>query len=101
MNVHKGKILGLKGSWLSGLAMLTVETETGAIKDIPCDNAPTVRALEAAYGNVIQPGHRFSMAAIKGKEIFYSLDDMGLVLAAFTPVEDASEELIEAYEENH
>jgi len=93
--IQKGKIIGFKGSWLSGLAQLIVVNEKGEHKSIPCDNAPTVRALNAAFGNVIASGHTVNQDAIKDKEIYYSV---GFVLEGFTPVEMASEELIETYE---
>jgi len=65
---------------------------------VPCDNAPTVRALDRAFGNVISKNHTMNNKAIEGKEIYYVLDDMGLVLAGFVPLEMASQELIQAYE---
>jgi len=92
--IHKGKIIGFRGSWGSGLGYLIIQTENG-IEQVPCDNAPTVRALDAAFGNVITRGHTVNQGAIKDKEIYYSV---GFVLEGFTPVEMASDELLEAYQ---
>jgi len=95
--VYRGKIIGFRGSWLSGLATLIVEDFDRGEIAIPCDNGATVRALEDAFGNVIAEGHTVNNEAIQGKEIYYSMDDMGLVLGGFTPVEDATPQIVEAY----
>ena len=68
---------------MSGLGHLI--TSSGAV---PCDNAPTVRALDACFGNVIGEAHTVNNKAIQGKDIVYSMDDMGLVLEAFTPTKE-------------
>ncbi len=78
----KGTIEGFSGSWGSGMGYLIIDG-----KPIPCDNAPTVRALEGCFGNVIARGHSVNNDAIKGKEVVYSVDGIGLLLG-FTPVED-------------
>ena len=58
-----------------------------------------MRALEACFGNVIGNAHDIkSDGGHIGKEVFWSLGELGLVLEAFTPVEDASEELLDLYE---
>jgi len=98
MEVKKGKIVGFQGSWMSGIATLVVKNlDTGTVEYVRCENAPTVRALDSAFGNVIVEGHMVDNKALKGKEIFYSLGDFGL-LEAFTPVKDASPELLKVYE---
>ncbi len=81
--VYRGKIDVFTGSWQSGLAVLVIDGEP-----IHCENAPTVRALDSCFGNVIAPGHSVNQKAIHGKDIVYSLDEMGLVLEAFTPTKD-------------
>jgi len=96
--IQKGKIISFSGSWGSGLATLTIQNEDGTVKHVPCDNGPTVRALHAAFGNVISKNHTMNNKAIQGKEIYYTLDDMGLVLGGFVPLEMASKELIQTYE---
>ena len=45
---------------------------------IPCDNAPTVRALEALFGGVIGPGHAVNLKAIVGQQVAYCTGDLGL-----------------------
>ena len=80
--MNRGTITGFQGSWGSGLGYLVIDGIP-----IACENASTVRALEAAFGDVIAPGHTVDQEAIKGKEIYWSMDDMGLILAGFTPVE--------------
>ena len=99
MELRKGKIRGFKGSWMSGLGALVIEdSENGTVEDVHCDNGATVRALDACFGNVIGEGHTVNDKAWKGQEIYWSYDDMGLILGGFTPVEGASEELHDMYE---
>ena len=86
--IHRGKIVGFEGSWGSGLGFLILEdSETHKLMTIPCENGPTVRALEAAFGNVIGDAHYVKDTGSHiGKEIYWSYDEMGLVLGGFTPV---------------
>lgn len=81
--MNRGVIQAMHGSWGSGLATMMISGRM-----VPCDNGPTVRALEGAFGDIIQEGHTFSVKSIIGKEIYYSLEDFGLVLESFTPVDD-------------
>lgn len=74
-----GKIVGFYGSWGSGLAQLQIETEKGLVS-VPCDNGPTVRALNALFPGFIAKGHTIDNSVIKGQKITYEMDDMGLVL---------------------
>jgi benzoyl-CoA reductase/2-hydroxyglutaryl-CoA dehydratase subunit BcrC/BadD/HgdB len=78
----RGTITGFQGSWMSGIANLMIDGVP-----VLCDNGPTVRALEAAFGNVIDNAHCVNQEAIIGKEIYYSEDFMGM-LEGFTPVEE-------------
>lgn len=78
----KGTIEGFGGSWGSGIGYLVIDG-----KPIPCENAQTVRSLDACFGNVISAGHSVNNDAIKGKEVVYSVDSFGMLLG-FTPVED-------------
>jgi hypothetical protein len=87
--IKYGVIQGFSGSWGSGIGFLTVEDENGNIIPISCDNAPTVRALDYCFGGVIRGGHTAGSDTIHGKEIFYQLEDWG-ILAGFTPVTDAT-----------
>lgn len=99
MEIRKGKILSFQGSWGSGLGSLIIQdSETEQVESIPCDNGSTVRSLEACFGNVITPGHTANGNGYKNKEIFWGMDDMGLVLGGFSPVEDALPKLVEEYE---
>ncbi|MBA7686798.1 hypothetical protein ES703_95257 [subsurface metagenome] len=91
MEIRKGKLIQFRGSWGSGLGTLEIEdSETGECEQVPCDNGATVRALEAAFGNVITPAHTANGDGYKGREVYWSLDELGLVLEGFTPVEDGS-----------
>lgn len=96
MLIEKGILKEFKGSWGSGMGFLAIEIN-GSVKDFPCDNGTTVRSLEAAFGNVITEGHTASGNGFKDQEVFFSVDDFG-VLAGFTPVAEARSELIDAYE---
>ncbi len=91
MEIRKGRLIQFRGSWGSGLGILEIEDfKTGVHELVPCDNGATVRALEAAFGNVITDGHTANGDGYKGQEVYWSLDELGLVLAGFTPVEDGS-----------
>jgi hypothetical protein len=99
MNVNKGKIKGVRGSFGSGLAYLEVEdVETGDIQSIPSDNGPLVRALEASFGDVIGPGHTINpKGSYLDQMIYWSWDDMGLTLGGFTPEGEADPIIAEVY----
>jgi len=97
-DIYKGKIIAFHGTWMSGLATLEIEDYDRGIVNVPCDNAQIARALDSAFGGVIGDAHTVLQDAIQGKEIFYGMDDMGLVLGFIIPVENATPELIEAYE---
>jgi hypothetical protein len=81
--MRKGVITGFSGSWMSGLGYLLVDGVP-----VPCENAPTVRALDACFGDVIAEGCTVNQEAIIGRQIYYSMDDMRLVLGGFTPVDE-------------
>ena len=99
MEYRKGRLIQFGGSWGSGLATLEIEdSETGVHELVPCDNGATVRALESAFGDVITEAHTANGDGYKGREVYWSLDEFGLVLEAFTPVEDASPELVDCYQ---
>jgi len=77
-----GVIDGFVGTWGSGLGCLIIDGQP-----VPCDNAATVRALEACFGGVIAPGHLVDQGSIVGEEIWYSVSPWG-VLEAFSRVDD-------------
>ncbi|GAJ02911.1 unnamed protein product, partial [marine sediment metagenome] len=67
MEIRKGRLIQFRGSWGSGLGTLEIEdSETGEREQVPCDNGATVRALEAAFGNVITPVHTANGDGYKG-----------------------------------
>jgi len=68
------------GSWGSGIGHLVIDGRM-----VMCENGATVRALQGAFGNVIDKNHTASIK--EPHEVAYTVDDMGL-LAAFTPIED-------------
>lgn len=89
--------MALQGSYMSGLATLVIDDVDLGTQIIPCDNGPTVRAMEGAFGDVIGDAHNIrGDGGHIGKEIYYSTD--GFILEGFTPVNEASEELVEMYE---
>jgi len=91
--MRRGIIKQFRGSWGSGIGYLHIEdSETGIIESVPCENAPTVRALEAAFGNVITPGHSANGTSYKDKEIYWDYDELGLVLGGFSPVKKRRED---------
>jgi hypothetical protein len=91
-----GKILSFEGSWNSGIAYLVVKTEN-RIEVIPADSGCLGRALVDAFGSeVYGKGHSVNNEAIYGKKIFYGLTRWG-TLEGFTPLEEASAELISEY----
>ncbi len=82
MTLYQGTITGFMGSWGSGIANLLIDG-----LPVLCENAPIVRALESAFGNVIGNNHCVNQDAIIGQEIVYCTDSMG-VLEGFIPIED-------------
>lgn len=81
---RRGALGKFVGSWSSGIGFLEIDGHP-----IPCENGPTVRALDACFGDVIRSGHTVSSESFAGREVVYSVDDIGLLLA-FTPIEDYS-----------
>ena len=94
--IQKGKLIEFRGTWGSGIGNLSIKVD-GVVRNYPCDNGATVRSLESAFGNVITEGHTASGDGYKGKEVFFSVDEFGL-LEGFTPVEEASPEVIEQFD---
>ncbi len=86
--MRQGIIKKFSGSWGSGLGFLIIEDSvTGEIESVPCDNGPTVRALEGCFGNVIGNSHNVKEdAGYIDQEIYWDYDDLGLTLEGFTPV---------------
>jgi hypothetical protein len=82
----RAEIVAFKGTWGSGIATLTVYANN-RFKILYCDNGPTVRALNALFPGFIAKGHTVNNDMIKGQEIDYELDDMGLCLAYINRVD--------------
>ena len=87
--MNRGFIKGFSGSWGSGLGYLTIEdSETGMLESVPCDNGPTIRALESCFGNVIGDNHCVSDSpGFENMEVYWDYDEFGLTLEGFTPIE--------------
>jgi hypothetical protein len=66
--MDRGTIEGFSGSWGSGLGFLIIDGQP-----VPCDNAATVRALDACFGGVIAPGHLVDQESVVSQEICYSV----------------------------
>ncbi len=98
MDVRLGRLRGFRGNWMSGLGVLLIEdSETGGVEEIPCKNTSTVRALEDCFGNVIGDDYVVKPNKESGfydKEVYWSLDEVGVIFDSFTPVDQASEELL-------
>src|SRR3990167_8817692 len=82
-NVFHATIKGLRGSWGNGLASLDV-VQAGHAVVLHADSGPLIRGLDAAFGNVIQSGHRADISGVMGQPITYWLEDWG-GLAGFVP----------------
>ncbi len=78
-----GTITGFSGSWGSGMATLWING-----KPVHCDNAPTVRALDAMFPGTISEGHTVSVNNIIGQTIRWDYDEMGLFLGAIAPFDE-------------
>ena len=91
--MDRGTIDSFVGSWASGLGYLVIDGQP-----VACDNAATVRALEACFGGVIALGHLVDQGSIVGREIWYQVGLWG-VLEAFSPVDDNSTETEDEKEE--
>ena len=76
----EGTIIGFRGSRDSRIAHLVVDGV-----DVPCNNAATVRCLDACFDNFIIDGHACDVNAIIGKRIRYTVDDFA-VLDGLIPV---------------
>jgi len=92
-NLYKGIIIRLIAFAETDIAFLEINDEMRGHTVVPCHNAQTFRTLDKAFGNVVVEGHRFDNNPIAGIEIYYSTDDLEY-LEAFTPVENASPEMV-------
>ena len=77
---RRGTIEAVQGSWSSGLITLLIKRkDDGKIETVHGDNGPTVRALMNVFGADIVRGHSLQVDRIKGLEIGYDTDDLGLL----------------------
>jgi len=77
----QGRITGFSGSWGSGIATLYIDG-----MPIHCENAATVRALDACF-DCIGENHTVCPGKLIGQEIEYTVDELGLLLG-FSPLEE-------------
>lgn len=96
--VYKSEIIQFCGSWGSGVGYLMLRDEEGYLTHVPCQNSPTVRALEDAFGNVITENPTANGKGYKNQWIYWYWDDFGLTLGGFVPEEYANDALKELYE---
>jgi len=89
--MQKGIIAGISGHPMSGL--WTLMFEEGEMVHI--SSGYGVRNLAAAFGATEGSGDL--LEKIQGQEVYYSVDEFG-VLEGFTPVDEATPAIIEAYE---
>jgi hypothetical protein len=87
--METGIIKGFSGNWNSGIGHLIIEDmESGHKSAVPCENGPTVRALQSAFGDVIGDAHDIKNGGGHiNQKIEWDYDDMGLMLGWFAPVE--------------
>jgi len=83
--IKRGTIVDFKGSWGSGIAIISIKDDKGKIQNIPCENTTTVRALDSMFEGVITAGHSVNVEALRGKQIKWIWDDMGLMLGGIAP----------------
>ena len=78
MILYRDKIESFNGSWGSGIA--TLQFQSG--RSINCENAPTARALMDVV-DCVAPGHSIDSSKLKGLDIVYAYDEMGLIMGGF------------------
>ena len=95
MEIRRGILVEFQGTQESGVGYLLIrDSKTGIIESVPCENAPTVRALEACFGNTITEGHTAEGVGYKGREVFWTCDWLG-VLNWFAIAAGDIEEMLE------
>jgi hypothetical protein len=99
--LEKGTIVNFQGSWGSNIGTLWIQKEGhDSASGIACENAPTVRIL-AQFVDCIGEGHTVNTDKLKGLEVFFAMDDMGLILDGIVPTEHATPEMWEMYESGY
>lgn len=92
----KGLIMGFRFSAETNYGYFDIkDSRTGNLESLIIPNswfAGLAEALHKEYGDFIISTNKRNMDRIRGKEIYYEMNDEGLFLG-FSPVEDASEKL--------
>ena len=97
-DIHKGTIVKMHRETVTGASYLEIDDVDKGPTLIVCQGTPTAKAFDKVFGGVIVDG-RFNGAAIAGKVIFYLLDPHG-VFKSFLPIDQATPEEIEEFEES-
>ena len=97
-DIHKGTIVKMNREPVTGASYLEIDDMDKGPTLIVCQGTPTAKAFDKVFGGVIVDG-RFNGAAIAGKVIFYLLDPHG-VFKSFLPIDQATPEEIEEYEQS-
>jgi hypothetical protein len=71
----------------SGIAQLLLRGDDGEPLVVPCDAAPTVRALSSFVPGLLRGGAAVRVRLLEGVRVRFALDEIG-VLAGIAPVED-------------
>jgi len=99
MEILRGRIVHFKCTVFSDVGYITIrEYETGIIFNIPCEKSATAQALNTFFGagaDINNPicqiyGHAF-------QDILWTCNPESGLLGEFTPIDKASDELIDAY----
>jgi hypothetical protein len=96
LKIIKGTVTDIKGDPFTGVALVGFSTENGGLDVVYTEYIALICSLIQAYSEMITHDARLNFEAIKGKEVYYSKDEDGL-LWGFMPVEDADIELVALY----
>ena len=95
--IYKGKIIGFASSFKTGMATLFIKRDDGEGHVIMCESAPTVKALQKTFGNVVSRDNTIKKnGGHINKKIYYCLNAVG-ILSCFVPASSAPSELADAY----
>ena len=99
--IEKGKIVSFATVKKSGLSTLILEDPKGNKVVVPCEHPATARAFDACYGGVLRKDGTADQTNLIGKVLYWSFEETGLVLGAFTPEDEAGDVLLREYELQH
>lgn len=77
MEERRGVIQDVKGN--GSILELIIKLEDGRVERVLAENGPTVRALAGLFGRDIIRGHSLDVSRIKGQEISFDTDDLGIL----------------------